>query len=147
MIFELIVQGLKVMVSVKNIQSEDGHKYIVFNKILWRKVGSEGAGIKYAMKLERKENGCTIEKWVKGEELKTLLYVISPTYYIDLNKLEPVNIKISQEQYKEFIYEVFKQELRIGQYFCNKFNIDNSELFYTEDKNKAMEIIVRYIKF
>jgi len=63
-----------------------------------------------------------------------------------MEKLESVTI-ISQDQYCEFCKEVFNQPLRIGQYFCNKFNVHNPDLFYTEDKNKAMAIIAQYIKF
>lgn len=31
--------------------------------------------------------------------------------------------------------------LRLGQFFCNKFNITDAELFYCKDENRVWDII------
>jgi len=145
MITEKIVQGLKVSVCDKSVLT-CGYCYVVYKDMIWDKTGSQGSGINYAMKIERKERGTVIVIWVKGEELKTVEYIVSPTGYIDTERLN-IDITVTVEEYSQFINEVFKQPLRIGQYFCNKFSINNSVLFYTENKSEALDIISRYIKF
>jgi hypothetical protein len=52
---------------------------------------------------------------------------------------------ITQQQYIEFINEVFTQELRAGQYFCNKFNISDADIYYCEDKKEVLKKIIDYI--
>ena len=57
---------------------------------------------------------------------------------------------ISYDEYVKFCkeYDWKKSPLRFGQAFCNKFNIKDNELFYTQDIDRAREIIYkRYLKF
>ncbi len=56
-----------------------------------------------------------------------------------------VKMKITIKQFNDSSYEYFNNQkglLRYGQFFCNKFNIDNWGLFYEEDTVKARRIIV-----
>jgi hypothetical protein len=51
-------------------------------------------------------------------------------------------------EYNDFNVEYHKNKshLRYGQAFCNKFNIQDAELFYEPSTEKAIEIIfVKYI--
>jgi hypothetical protein len=88
MITEKIVEGLKVTVCNKSLKN-DCPVYVIFQNKIWRKTGSEGSGIHYAMKLER---GSVI-KWIHNEEFKQVEYVLKPTGYINLERLTEVTEK------------------------------------------------------
>lgn len=58
-------------------------------------------------------------------------------------------MQISVTQYKKWqeIYRMQSPSIRVGQSFCNYFNITDSELFNTENKKVAFDIIFeRYVR-
>jgi hypothetical protein len=140
-----IVQGLEVEVSTFNCGN---HRYVVFENLIWECTGSAGSGKNYTKKLSRKERGMEIERWVKGDLLKQLEYVTKPTGYINFDSLDPAYVPITEQNYFDFCNKYSaEKELRIGQAFCNKFNIYNPVLFYEIDKGKAISMIVKYISW
>jgi hypothetical protein len=55
---------------------------------------------------------------------------------------------ITEEEYLEFItnFDPFKTPLRVGQAFCNEFDInDDMELFYEVDDERAGKLIEKYV--
>lgn len=133
-----VVQGKKLELYSRRINNTG---YVVYNDKIWEETGSQGAGINYVQKLERKENNCSIVKWLKGEEFKKVLFVVSPKGYIDTN--EDVKV-VTKLQYVEFLKVCFSTTKKIGKLFCEIFNIDNEELA-KKDKSEALEIIARYL--
>lgn len=148
MVTEKIIQGLKVAVTEKpyTVVNITVVNFVVYKNMLWCSVGYQGAGINFVRKLERFENGCSIVKWIKGEDLKTIEYVIRPTGYIDLKELGKVQL-ISKLQFTQFVNKELSHVFddKLGKRFCDMFNIDNDEL-KNLDKNEALEIITRYVK-
>jgi len=61
-------------------------------------------------------------------------------------------MKITEREFRAWNHNVFAhngahRELRIGQSFCNHFNVTDSELYYMLDYNKAFELMVkRYVE-
>ena len=57
--------------------------------------------------------------------------------------------RISMIDYGNFLHKYWasiqSKYLRIGQAFCNAFKIHDPELFYMEDREKAENIIRRYV--
>jgi hypothetical protein len=70
--------NLLVTVTNKNYHITD---YVVYQDEIWRKTGSEGAGINYCMKIEGLNNKVI---WINGEEFKNVEYIVKPTGYITL---------------------------------------------------------------
>jgi len=59
-------------------------------------------------------------------------------------------ISISGEQLAKFFVRFYKDHLgkyqRLGQAFCNEFNITDPFLFYEADDKKATELINQYLQ-
>jgi hypothetical protein len=55
--------------------------------------------------------------------------------------------KITVQEYNNFLSNLYNKPFnqRLGQFFCNKFEIQDDKLFYEKNNKKAMEIIVTYI--
>ena len=58
-------------------------------------------------------------------------------------------MKINQIEFAEFCKEVVDiYNQRIGQYFCNKFGVDNQYLFYETNGQKAFKLIMEnYVEY
>jgi hypothetical protein len=62
-----------------------------------------------------------------------------------------ITASLTTRQYLEFLNEISQDKhntlnQRVGQYFCNKFNISDDTLFYLIDNKIAMQRIHDYIK-
>lgn len=59
---------------------------------------------------------------------------------------QPVTISESEfnKFYREYYASANRRFLRIGQMFCNRYNITNPELFYETDRRKAENYIYNH---
>lgn len=75
---KITVEGKEVEVYYRSFDSN----YVVYKNKLWRITSKYSMGVNHVIGMERPNAGEKVS--VKGDDLKTLLYVTNPTGYISL---------------------------------------------------------------
>jgi hypothetical protein len=58
-------------------------------------------------------------------------------------------LEITSNQFSDFIVDYYKKlkeypTYRLGQHFCNTFNLQNNDLFYMPERTEALQYIIEH---